>query len=320
MKALITGGAGYIGSTVSNYLIDRGHEVTIIDDLSTGSKNNIPKNVKFFKIDISDTEKINKILFKNKYDVVFHFAAFINNEESIQNPKKYFDNNFLKGKIFFENCIKNKINNIIYSSTAAVYGNKNKRVNEKENLNPMSAYPKSKLRLENFLKKNKKKISCIILRYFNVAGSDHKLRCGFNIKKGYNLILNLCTAGIKKKKFIINGNNYKTKDGTPIRDYIHVEDLAQIHLLAANLILKKKMFKIFNCGYGQGFSVYQILSEFDVLLKNKINYRIGKRRDSDIVISIANPSKLINETNWKPKFNNLNYILKSSLSWYKKNI
>ena len=132
--------------------------------------------------------------------------------------------------------------------------------------------------------------------------------------------MNLCTAGIKKKKFIINGNNYKTKDGTPIRDYIHVEDLAQIHLLAANLILKKKMFKIFNCGYGQGFSVYQILSEFDVLLKNKINYRIGKRRDSDIVISIANPNKLINETNWKPKFNNLNYILKSSLSWYKKNI
>ena len=100
MKALITGGAGYIGSTVSNYLIDRGHQVTIIDNLSTGSRNNIPKNAKFFKIDISDTEKINKILFKNKYDVVFHFAAFINNEESIQNPKKYFENNFLKGKIF----------------------------------------------------------------------------------------------------------------------------------------------------------------------------------------------------------------------------
>ena len=182
MKALVTGGAGYIGSTISNHLIDRGHEVTIIDNLSTGSRNNIPKKAKFFKFDISDTKKLIKILSKNKYDVVFHFAAFINNEESIRNPKKYYENNFQKGKIFFENCIKYKINSIIYSSTAAVYGNKNKKVNEKENLNPMSAYPKSKLKLENFLKRKRKIISCIILRYFNVGGVEKKLRSGFNIK------------------------------------------------------------------------------------------------------------------------------------------
>ena len=240
MEALVTGGAGYIGSTVSNFLIDLGHEVTIIDNLSTGNKKNIPKRATFYKLDISDTKKIEKVFYKNKFDVVFHFAAFINNEESIKNPKKYYKNNFLKGKIFFENCIRNKVNKIIYSSTAAVYGNKNKKVSETDNLNPMSAYPKSKLKLENFLKKKKKFISCIILRYFNVAGADYKLRCGFDVKKGYNLILNLCAAGIRNKKFIINGNNYKTKDGTPIRDYVHVEDLAKIHLLTANLIQKKK--------------------------------------------------------------------------------
>ena len=320
MEALVTGGAGYIGSTVSNFLIDLGHEVTIIDNLSTGNKKNIPKRATFYKLDISDTKKIEKVFYKNKFDVVFHFAAFINNEESIKNPKKYYKNNFLKGKIFFENCIRNKVNKIIYSSTAAVYGNKNKKVSETDNLNPMSAYPKSKLKLENFLKKKKKFISCIILRYFNVAGADYKLRCGFDVKKGYNLILNLCAAGIRNKKFIINGNNYKTKDGTPIRDYIHVEDLAKIHLLTANLIQKKKIFKIFNCGYGNGFSVNQILRKFNFLLKNKINYKIGKRRNSDIIISIANPNKLIKETNWRPKFNNLDYILKSSLSWYRKNI
>ena len=320
MEALVTGGAGYIGSTVSNFLIDLGHEVTIIDNLSTGNKKNIPKRATFYKLDISDTKKIEKVFYKNKFDVVFHFAAFINNEESIKNPKKYYKNNFLKGKIFFENCIRNKVNKIIYSSTAAVYGNKNKKVSETDNLNPMSAYPKSKLKLENFLKKKKKFISCIILRYFNVAGADYKLRCGFDVKKGYNLILNLCAAGIRNKKFIINGNNYKTKDGTPIRDYIHVEDLAKIHLITANLIQKKKIFKIFNCGYGNGFSVNQILRKFNFLLKNKINYKIGKRRNSDIIISIANPNKLIKETNWRPKFNNLDYILKSSLSWYRKNI
>ena len=319
MNTLITGGAGYIGSTVSNYLIDRGHQVTIIDNLSTGSIQNVPKKATFFKLDISDTKKIEKVFYKKKFDVVFHFAAFINNEESIKNPKKYYQNNFLKGKIFFENCMKNKVNKFVYSSTAAVYGNKDKKVNEKDQLKPMSAYPKSKLKLENFLKKKKKLISCVILRYFNVAGADQKLRCGFNVKKGYNLILNLCSAGVKNRKFTINGNNYKTKDGTPIRDYIHVEDLAKIHLLTANLIQKKKMFKVFNCGYGHGFSVSQILRKFNSLLKNKINYKIGKRRRSDIVISIANPNKLIKYTNWRPKFNNLNYILKSSLSWYRKN-
>ena len=320
MKALVTGGAGYIGSTVSNFLLDLGHEVTIIDNLSTGSKKNIPKKAKFYKADISDNIRIQKIFLTDKYDVVFHFAAFINNEESIRYPKKYYENNFLKGKIFFENCIKNKINRFIYSSTAAVYGNKNKRVNEKDDLKPMSPYPRSKLKLENYLNRKKKNISCIILRYFNVAGSDKKLRCGFNVKNDYNLILNLCTSSIKNRKFVINGNNYKTKDGTPIRDFIHVEDLAKIHLLAANFIIKKKIFKIFNCGYGYGFSVKEIFQKFNSITKNKISYKIGKRRKSDIVISISNPDKLIKYTQWKPKQNNLTHVLKSSLSWYKKSM
>ena len=320
MNALITGGAGYIGSTVSNYLIDRGHNVTIIDNLSTGSKKNIPKKAMFFKIDISDTKKLDKIFSKKKFDVVLHFAAFINNEESIKYPNKYYENNYKKGKIFFENCLKNNLDKFIYSSTASVYGNKNKKVSEKNSLNPMSPYPKSKLKLEDFLKKKKGKIRCIILRYFNVAGSDQKLRCGFNVKKGYNLILNLCSSSYKKKKFIFNGNDYKTKDGTPIRDYIHVEDLAQIHLLSANTILEKKIFKIYNCGYGYGFSVKEILTKFNFILKKKITYKIGKRRNSDIIISIANPKKLKQEIKWRPKFNNLKYILKSSLNWYKKSV
>ena len=318
MKALVTGGAGYIGSTVSNLLLDLGHKVTIIDNLSTGIKKNIPKKAKFYKVDISDTIKIQKIFLTEKYDVVFHFAAFINNEESIRYPKKYYENNFLKGKIFFENCIKNKINRFIYSSTAGVYGNKNKRVTEKDDLKPMSPYPKSKLKLENYLKSKKKYISCIILRYFNVAGVDKKMRCGFNVNKGYNLILNLSAASIKNKLFLVNGNDYDTKDGTTIRDYIHVEDLAKIHLLVSKLVLRKKVFKIFNCGYGNGFSVMEILRRFNSISKKNIRFKVGKRRSSDIVISIANPKKLIKSTNWKPRFNNLTTIVKSSLNWYQK--
>ena len=319
MKALVTGGAGYIGSTVANFLLDRGHDVTVIDNLSTGIKKNIPNKATFFKVDISDTKKIKKILVKNYFDIVFHFAAFINNEESIKFPKKYYKNNYTNGKIFFQSCLDCKVNNFIYSSTAAVYGNKNKKVNENDKLKPLSAYPKSKLKLEEYLKKNKSKISCVVLRYFNVAGVDKKLRSGFNVKSGYNLILNLCAASLKKKIFIINGNNYDTSDGTTVRDYIDVVDLANIHLLAAKLVLKKKIFKVFNCGYGQGFSVKQILDKFNIVSKNKIKYRVGKRRASDIIISIANPKKLKHFTGWKPKFNNLEKIVSSSIKWYKKN-
>ena len=320
MRALVTGGAGYIGSTVSNLLLDLGHKVTIIDNLSTGIKKNVPKRASFFKIDISDTKKINQIFSKKKFDIIFHFAALINNEESIKYPKRYLNNNYSKGKIFFEHCIKNKINRFIYSSTAAVYGNKNNRVNENDKLKPMSPYAKSKLKLENFLEKKKSTISCIILRYFNVAGSDKKLRCGFNIKNDQNLILNLCLSSLKKKIFIINDNNYNTKDGTPIRDYIHVEDLAQIHLLVANKVLKNKLFRILNCGYGKGFSVKEILKKFNLISKNKIIYRVGHRRKNDIIKSISNPNKLVKLTKWKPKYNNLNKILNSSLDWYKKNM
>ena len=318
MKALITGGAGYIGSTVSNYLIDEGHKVTIIDNLSTGLVKNIPKKADFYKIDISNTKELQKIFFKKKIDIVFHFAAFVDNMESIKNPNKYYKNNFDKGKIFFNTCIKNKVNKFIYSSTAAVYCSKKKKISEKDILKPESPYSKSKLKLEKFLTKRKNKIDCIILRYFNVAGIETKLRCGFNIKKGQNLILNLCKALIKDKIFLINGSDYRTIDGSTIRDYIHVEDLAKIHFLSANLLMKKKMFQIFNCGYGYGFTVKQILKKFSLVSKKKIKFKVGKRRPGDIVISIANPNKLIKFIKWKPRYNKSLHIIKSSLKWYKK--
>lgn len=318
MKALVTGGAGYIGSTVSNYLLDYGHDVTIIDNLSTGVVKNIPRKATFFKVDIADSKKINQIFLKKKFDVVFHFAALINNEESLKFPKKYYENNYKKGKIFFECCFKYNLNKIIYSSTAAVYGNQKKKINENNVLKPLSPYSKSKLKLEKFLRKKKNNIHCIILRYFNVAGVDEKYRCGFSIRNKYNLILNLCAASVKNKTFVINGNNFDTKDGTTIRDYIHVVDLAQIHLLSAKKILKKKIFKIFNCGYGKGFSVKEILDKFKLIKRKEIKYKIGKKRPNDIIISIANPIKLMKYVAWKPRYSNLTHIVKSSLNWYQK--
>ena len=155
MKVLVTGGAGYIGSTVCNYLLDKGYEVNILDNLSTGKKNNIPKKANFFKVDIGDKKSIKKILSNNKIDIVFHFAAYVDNFESIKKPKKYYLNNFKKGKIFFEACIENGIKKFIYSSTAAVYGNNKKKVSENAKLKPISPYSRSKLKLEKFLSKKK---------------------------------------------------------------------------------------------------------------------------------------------------------------------
>ena len=318
MKILVTGGAGYIGSCVSQYLIDKGNKVIIIDNLSTGLKTNIPRKSKFYKCNIQDKKKINKILSKNKVDVVMHFAAYIDNTESILKPKKYFKNNYLNGKKFFSNCIDNGIKKIIYSSTAAVYGNKKKKVNERDAMKPLTPYSSSKVLLEKYLEKNKEKLSCIILRYFNVAGADTHLRCGFDINRGKNLFLNLCHSVIKKKKFKIYGKSHNTKDGTTVRDFIHVNDLSEIHYKLSKLILKKKIFFKLNCGYGFGFSVLEILHKFISVSKKKINYEFTKKRKGDIVVSISNSSKLKKIINWKPKHQSLNYLVQSSLNWYKK--
>jgi len=318
MRFLVTGGAGYIGSTVCNLLLDSGHEVNILDNLSTGKKKNIPRKANFFKVNISDVKKIKKILINKKIDIVIHFAAFVDNLESIKNPNKYYQNNYENGKIFFQTCIENNIKKFIYSSTAAVYGNNKKKVNESDILKPISPYSRSKLKLEKFLDRKKNKIDCIILRYFNVAGVEKKFRCGFDIQRGQNLILKLCEASIKNRTFMINGNNYKTSDGTTIRDYIHVEDLAKIHLLIAKILFKNRTFKVFNCGYGYGFSVKQILDQFSLASKKKVKFKIGNRRPKDIIISIADNKKLNNFIKWKPKYNNLSHVVKSSLKWYKK--
>ena len=318
MRVLVTGGAGYIGSCVSQHLIDKGNKVIIIDNLSTGLKTNMPKKSKFYKCNIQDTKKINKILSKNKVDIVMHFAAYIDNAESILSPKKYIKNNYLNGKKFFSNCINNGINKIIYSSTAAVYGNKIKNVNERDIIKPLTPYSSSKVLLEKYLEKNKKNLSCVILRYFNVAGADSKLRCGFDINRGKNLFLNLCHSVTKNKKFEINGKNHNTKDGTTVRDFIHVSDLSEIHYKLSKLIVKKKIFFKLNCGYGYGFSVLEILYKFIDISKKKINYEFVKKRKGDIIVSISNSSKLKKVINWKPKYQSLNYLVQSSLNWYKK--
>ena len=179
----------------------------------------------------------------------------------------------------------------------------------------------SKLKLEDFIKKTSEKIDLkyIILRYFNVAGSDEKLRSGLISKHSSHLIKIACEVAVgKREKLIINGNDYDTFDGTPIRDFIHVSDLADIHLISAKHLINSGKSDIFNCGYGKGYSVKEVIENFNQILDKKISYEIGPRRDGDSKMIIANPEKFNKFFGWKPKFNNIKYILKTAVDWEKK--
>lgn len=319
---LITGGAGYIGSHVTNLLIDNNYNVSVIDNLITGNINLVNKKASFYKCDISDKKKIEKILNNNQFDIVMHFAGLIRVDESVKKPNKYNEFNYKKAKIFFDLCFKFGLKKVIFSSTAAVYGNPNvSKVSEKIKLNPLNPYAKTKLKLENYLIKKSisNNISYIILRYFNVAGADEKLRSGLISKYSTHLIKIAAEVATKKKdKIIINGDDYDTKDGTTVRDYIHVSDLANIHLISAKYLYKKNHSNIFNCGYGVGFSVKEVIDTFNQVLNKKINFRIGPRRRGDSQYLVASTSKFKKTFKWKPKFNNLKYILKTAYLWEKK--
>jgi len=319
---LLTGGAGYIGSHVTNLLIEQGYNVTIIDSLITGNKTLINPKAKFINCDIADRENISKVLINDKFDIVMHFAGLIRVDESVKEPEKYNEFNFEKAKIFLNTCIEYGLKKVIFSSTASVYGNPVKdNVSENDKLNPLNPYAETKLKLENYIinKSKSENITYIILRYFNVAGADEKLRSGLISKYSTHLIKIASEVAVgKRDEIIINGDDYDTKDGTAIRDYIHVSDLADIHLVSAKYLLDKNQSNIFNCGYGNGYSVKEVIDTYNKILKKKIKSKIGPRRPGDSKMVVADPSKFNKTLNWKPKFNNLEYILTTAYKWENK--
>ena len=321
MKILLTGGAGYIGSHVLLSILENKHDVIVIDDLSTGNKNLIPENIELINANINDSEKISAILSKENFDLLLHFAGFIKVEESVQNPDKYFKNNTENAIKLFDTCYKHNLKNIIFSSTAAAYGNpnNNESITEEEILNPLNPYGESKVKTEQYLLNNKDKFNSIILRYFNVAGADPELRSGLISDTPTHLIKILSEVAVgKREKISIFGDDYNTKDGTAIRDYIHVSDLASIHLEAAKYLLEKKISNIFNCGYGKGYSVLEVINTANQIYDNKIIFDFDKRRPGDSEKLISNVDKLLQHINWKPKFDDLKLIIKTAVEWEKK--
>ena len=320
MKILLTGGAGYIGSHTALALLDNNHQVTIIDNLITGNKRLIPPKATFINCNIEDTNTISNLLKKEKFDVLMHFAGYIQVEESVSNPEKYFKNNTENAIKLFQICEENGLKNIIFSSTAAAYGNPtdDKPITEKSLLKPLNPYGESKIKTEKYLQNNLN-LKHIILRYFNVAGSDPKMRSGLISKNATHLIKIASEVVVgKRDKITIFGNDYSTPDGTAIRDYIHVSDLVDIHLKAAKYLLKKQRSETINCGYGKGYSVKDVLTAVNALNKSPINIEEGRRREGDASMLISDVTKLRNILNWKPQHDNLNFIIKTAIDWERK--
>jgi UDP-glucose 4-epimerase len=320
-KILITGGAGYIGSHISEILIKKKKKIFIIDNLSTGYKKLINKKAKFFKADIQDLGKIKNIIKENKIDSIIHLAAVLSVGESQKKPKKYNKINVTGTKRLLFALKGTTVKNIIFSSTCAVYKDGLSKVSEKSPLKPTSVYGKTKLKgeklIESFAKKNK--INFGILRFFNVVGASTTSNIG-QIKKGDQLFKNL-SLEIKKKNpvFKIYGTNYKTKDGTCIRDYIHVSDIAEIHYKVLEKIDLIKRSKILNCGYGNGLSVNEVVNEFKKFSNKNVKVVRLRKRKGDMVKITANNKSLYKFIKWRPKFKKLNIMVKSSLKWEKIN-
>ena len=321
-KILLTGGAGYIGSHVCHLLIDHGHEVTCIDSLITGNKELLPKEVKLEIFDIAEKEKVKNLIKNNNFELVFHFAGLIRVDESVEQPERYNNFNYTKAKTFLETCYENGLKKVIFSSTAAVYGNPEvEKVRETDPTDPLNPYASSKLKLENFIRETSEQYDSkyIILRYFNVAGADEKMRTGLISKVSTHLIKVACEVVVgKRDKLIINGDDYATPDGTAIRDFIHVSDLAEIHLISANHLIGGGESNLFNCGYGNGFSIKEVIKEINKVINKNIKTSIGPRRPGDSEMIVSNVDKFMKYFSWKPKYNNLNYILKTAIKWEKK--
>ncbi len=321
MRIMVTGGAGYIGSHVVKLLGEKGYEVAVYDNLSTGNKWAVLFG-ELFEGDLADKEKIRTVVKTFKPEAVMHFAAFIQVDESVREPLKYYRNNTINSIKLLEVLVEEGVDKFIFSSTAATYGIPEKMpVTEDTPQRPINPYGASKLVIEGVLRDLSiaKKLNYVALRYFNVAGADEKCRIGQAYKYATHLITRaLKTAKGEFEKLTIFGTDYPTKDGTCIRDYIHVDDLADAHIIALEYLMKGGASDVFNCGYGHGFSVKEVIKE--VKKVTGIDFKVveGNRREGDPPILIAGNQKIKEKLHWQPKFDDLDYIIKTAWEWEKK--
>ena len=320
MKVLITGGAGYIGSHVNKYLNKLGIETVVIDNLVNGHIEFV-KWGKFYKLDLSNKEAVYEVLKKEKIKAVMHFAAFAYVGESVNEPAKYYLNNVYNTLNLLEVMLKNNIDIIVFSSTCAVYGNpKYIPIDENHPKDPISPYGKSKLSVEMVLEDFSQAygIRYASLRYFNAAGADKEAEIGEWHEPETHLIPNILDVAFGVKEYVeIFGTDYETEDGTCIRDFIHVEDLAKAHILALEYIMKKNENLVLNLGVGRGYSVKQVIKVVEEVTGKKIKVKESPRRKGDPPVLVADPSRAKELLGWKPE-NGIYDIVESAWIWHKK--
>jgi UDP-glucose 4-epimerase len=323
VPVLVTGGAGYIGSHAVLALVDAGWPVAVIDNLTTGFTFAIPEGVPLYEGDIEDADLLARIFAEQGTRAIMHFAGSIVVPESVENPLKYYHNNTAKSRALIEAAVTAGVPHFIFSSTAATYGIPDvSPIGEDVPKRPINPYGWSKLMTEQMLGDTAAAhpLNYCALRYFNVAGADPQGRSGQSTAGATHLIKVAVEAALGKRESVsVYGNDYATPDGTGVRDYIHVSDLANAHLLALEaLIDRPKRSLTMNCGYGRGFSVLEVLDAVDRVTNMKLNRIMGPRRAGDPDALVSDPSRIKATLPWQPRHADLDGIVADALAWERK--
>ena len=321
MRILVLGGAGYIGSHTALELVKAGNEVVIADNLVTGYRKAIPKGAKFYEGDLRDFDFLNKLFQQEKIDAVIHFAAYSLVGESVTNPLKYYDNNLYGTKVLLAAMVKNNVGKIVFSSTAATYGEpENIPILESDRTCPTNPYGETKLAMEKMFKWTAEAhgLRYVSLRYFNACGADESGTIGEAHNPESHLIpLILQVPNGKRETISIYGTDYDTPDGTCIRDYIHVTDLAQAHILAVQYLNNGGESDIFNLGNGVGYSVREVIETARKVTGHPIPATETSRRAGDPARLVASSEKAKSVLGWKPVHDSLEEIIASAWNWHK---
>jgi UDP-glucose 4-epimerase len=313
---LVTGGAGYIGSVVTAQLLAKGHRVIVCDNLSHGSKRAIPSSAKTIIADTADRVALDRIFSEQPIDAVVHMAAFIEAGESMRVPEKYFRNNTANSLTLFEAMLEHKVQRLVFSSTAALYGTPERTpIEETDALKPTNTYGESKLLVEQMLAWFNRihGLRYASLRYFNAAGAAGALGED-HIPESHLIPLTLQVALGRRDHIAIYGTDYPTPDGTCVRDYIHVSDLASAHLLALDALRERDKL-IYNLGNGRGFSVREVVETVRRVTGHAIPAREAPRRPGDPAVLVAASNRIKRELNWQPQFPSLESIVHSAWEW-----
>ena len=322
MRVLVIGGAGYIGSIAVKHLVEQGYEVVVLDALYTGHRKAVNPKAKFYQGDIQDKFLVSQILREEKIDAVMHFAAYSLVPESVKKPLKYYDNN-VSGMIALLEAMKDaQVKYLVFSSSAATYGIPKKLpITEDSPLNPINPYGDTKAMMEKIMHWADKSegIKSVALRYFNVAGASTDGNYGEDHGPETHLIPNILRSAITGDgKFTIFGNDYDTKDGTNVRDYVEINDLIDAHILALQYLMKTDHSDVFNLGTAHGYSNLEILQAARSVTGIDIPYIIGPRRAGDPDSLIANSDKARSILNWQPQHENAEEVIESAWQWHQK--